>query len=178
MNHETTATPADEFAAIQTVHEALAPLSVEGRHRVMSYIVNLLEITAPINSLPAGSEGDDEEAEEPAGQEERSNDSEQFSTFAELHNATAPVTNADNALVAAYWLQSQGQESFGAHYINKELKHLGTGIQNVTGALKKLIDSKPALILQVRKGGKSRQARKTYKITHAGLEHVREMIRG
>ena len=45
MNHEKTATPTDEFEAIQTVHKALEPLSTEGRIRVVNYIVDLLELT-------------------------------------------------------------------------------------------------------------------------------------
>jgi hypothetical protein len=37
---------------------------------------------------------------------------------------------------------------------------------------------KPALVLQLKKAGKSRQARKTYKVTVAGVKAVEAMLRG
>jgi hypothetical protein len=62
--------------------------------------------------------------------------------------------------------------------VNKELKNLGEGILNITSALDALKAQKPALALQLKKAGKSRQARKTYKVTVAGLKFVENMIRG
>ncbi len=82
-------------------------------------------------------------------------------------------------MVAAYWLQvCQGAESFVSYSVNKALKNLGHGVSNVTGAFDALRRSKPALVLQLRKAGKSRQARKTYKVTKAGVAAVEEMIDG
>jgi hypothetical protein len=55
---------------------------------------------------------------------------------------------------------------------------LGHGLINITAALDDLREAKPALVLQVGKSGKSRQARKTYKLTIAGIKSVEEMIGG
>ena len=179
MNHEKTATPTDEFEAIQTVHKALEPLSTEGRIRVVNYIVDLLGIGDDIKASPAGSQGDNEEAKETMEQKGDSKSPNQFSTFAELHDVAGPVTSTESALVAAYWVEHcEGKENFGSQAVNKELKHLGTGFKNITGVFDQLRKAEPALILQLRKGGKSRQARKTYKITDAGMKRVQEMISG
>lgn len=180
MNVEAAATPKNEFEAIQTVYNALEPLSVEGRSRVMNYIASLLGIVDTTKASPMGSKGDDEEVEETTKQEDGLNSLNRFSTFAELYEIAGPVTNTDSALVAAYWVQNGegNKENFGSQAVNKELKELGIGVKNITAAFTQLKTSKPALILQVRKGGKSQQARKTYKITDAGMKRVQEMIRG
>jgi hypothetical protein len=88
-----------------------------------------------------------------------------------------PGTHAEKALVAGYWLQvCEGADRFTAHPVNKELTHLGHKLPNVTAALEDLKTTKPALVLQLSKSGTSQQARKTYKLSHAGVERVEEMI--
>jgi hypothetical protein len=62
--------------------------------------------------------------------------------------------------------------------LNTNLKNLGHGLSNVTDALTSLINRKPSFVLQTAKSGKSRQARKKYKLTRAGLDEVRRMIQG
>lgn len=101
-----------------------------------------------------------------------------YVTFAELFEAASPKLEKDKALVACYWLQStQGVEQFGSEPVNSELKHVGHGLKNVTDCLSRLMDEKPQLILQVRKSGTSRQSRKTYKLTTAGLRKVESMVK-
>lgn len=102
-----------------------------------------------------------------------------FGSFAELFDAAHPKLDKEKALVAAYWLQvAEGEEAFNAQALNSELKHLGHGIGNITDALSALISERPALVLQVRKSGTSRQARKTYKMSEAGKRRVLDAIAG
>jgi hypothetical protein len=60
--------------------------------------------------------------------------------------------------------------------VNKELKLLGEGVPNITMAVDALRSQKPALAVQLQKSGKTRQARKTYKLTVAGIKEVERMI--
>lgn len=102
-----------------------------------------------------------------------------FASFPELFDAARPRLEKEKALVAAYWLQiCQTTDALNAQAINSELKHLGHGLSNVTEALSSLIAEKPALILQIRKSGSSKQARKLYKLSEAGRRRVLEMIPG
>jgi hypothetical protein len=55
---------------------------------------------------------------------------------------------------------------------------MGSGLANVTSTLESLKAKKPALVMQVGKTGRSRQARKTYKLTSAGIREVSEMLAG
>lgn len=168
-----------EFSAMQTLYTALEPLDDDARSRVVNYVVARLEIALQSAAKPTNSS-----SAAPAGTEDIAIKNEEkvapkYSTVAELYDATQPKSNADKALVAGYWLQvCQGTESFDGQSANKELKHLGQGLANITSAIDSLKSQKPALALQLKKSGKSRQARKVYKITVAGLKAVETMING
>jgi DNA-binding PadR family transcriptional regulator len=56
------------------------------------------------------------------------------------------------------------------------LKHIGYGVVNITDALNQLISDRPSFVIQLTKSGSSKQARKTYKITDAGMRRVSEML--
>ena len=174
----TVETPASdpEFVAMHSVYKALEPLDDEARSRVVAYVVARLEITtAPQwghESAPTVARPTDEGeiAREP-------NDAPKFSSFAELFDAAQPKTNPEKALVAGYWLQvCQGAESFDGFAANKELKNLGHGLVNITNAIEGLKMQKPALALQLAKSGAAQQARKTYKLTVAGIKMLDAMM--
>jgi hypothetical protein len=99
-----------------------------------------------------------------------------FESFADLYHATDPQTDIDRALVAGYFLgQGETRVEFTGMDANKELKNLGHPVGNITDALQALIDRRPALVMQTAKSGASRQARKKYKLTHAGATAVANM---
>lgn len=170
-----------EFAAMQAVYTALFKLTEEGaQQRVLDYVANRLNLSLQSkakgpNFPTAGADDEDGREEASAPQATATT----FGTFAELSDAAQPKTQAEKALVGGYWLQvCQGGESFDGFAINRELKNLGEGIANITSALEALKVQKPALALQLKKAGKSRQARKTFKVTVAGIKAVEAMIRG
>ena len=171
--------PAAELAVLQTVLTALTPLDNAARGRVLNYVSSLLKITTEnighFRLEDSALSGRGSKASTDGGQ----HNIERFATFADLFDAAGPRTNADKALVAGYWLQIYGvSESFDAQSANKELKHLGHGIENITSALEPLINQKPALVLQLKKSGKSRQARKVYKVSGSGIRAVESLING
>jgi len=100
-----------------------------------------------------------------------------FSGFVDLFDKANPATNVDRALVAGYWLQfCTKQASWTGQQANNLLKDLGHGLDNITHATTAAQRHKPALIRQISKAGKSQQARKTYKLTNAGVVRVRERL--
>lgn len=79
--------------------------------------------------------------------------------------------------MAAYWVQAvQGHDKWQSTALTAELKNLGHAIPNITDALTSNIEKKPQRIIQLQKSGSSRQARKTYKVTHEGLIYVQGML--
>jgi hypothetical protein len=102
---------------------------------------------------------------------------DQFTDVASFVHAAKPQTTADRALVVAYWFQQkEKQDDFGAQEINTALKHLGHGLDNITEVFNQLMRREPQLVIQTQKSGTSRQARKRYKVTVAGIQHIEEML--
>lgn len=158
-----------EIAAMGAVARALEPLDEVVRQRVISWAASRFGASLPTPNRSSGTE----RHSAPAGDSARL----EFESFAELFEAADPGTDKDRALVAAYWAQiCQSQATFPAQILNASLKDLGHGLSNVTVALDALKDEKPALILQLKKSGTSRQARKTYKLTVEGAKRVRQML--
>ena len=167
----------NELRAIQSAYKILEPLDDESRARIIQYLVARLKIslssTAPTQF--DGLAGKQETLGNSIADEEEG--SSTYSSFAELYDAAQPSSGPAMALTAGYWLQvCKGAESFDGFSANRELKNLGHGIANITKALERAKDQKPALVLQLKKSGKSRQARKVYKVTVAGVRRVEEMI--
>lgn len=164
------------------VSSALGPLEDDARERVVRWAAERYGVAAagrpPLGGGSAGGGGG-----QPNGlagtptDEEIAAEAPTFDHFAELFNAANPKTDVDKALVAGYWFQSvQGHPSFQAAQLTKELKNLGHAVGNITDALDSNIRRKPARVLQLAKSGSSKQARKTYKLTHEGQVFVQGMI--
>lgn len=159
---------ASEFDAFQKVYDALVALDEETRVRVLSSVSTLLGIEASVAPTNPGTLSTVEET--PQVDVADPEQGQAFTEFAELYAAADLQTSADKALLAGYWLQvCQCAENFSGQSVNKELNHLGHKIPNITNALSALNDTKPQLVLQLRKSGKSQQARKTYKLSAEGI---------
>jgi hypothetical protein len=160
-----------ETKAIGAIAGIVEGLQEDQRGRVIRYIVERFNIAGASRStkmLPGGSQA-----------ESQIDTATEFGDLASLVDSTHPETDPMRALVAGYWLQvCQGGPSFDAQSANTELKHLGHPSSNITMALGALINQKPALVLQLRKSGNTKQARKSYKITESGIRKVRAMLSG
>ena len=169
-----------EFGAMHAVYKALEPLDDDARSRVFTYIMARFEIAVGVAAIPKeANNAENGISQEGAVTGKDEEEAPKYGSLAELYDASQPKGNSDKALVAGYWLQvCQGAENFDAMSANKELKNLGQGLPNITNAIDALKNQKPALALQLKKSGKSQQARKTYKITVAGIKAVEAMING
>lgn len=150
-----------ELAAMQQISEALKDLASEARGRVLTWVISKYDVmlSSPVSPAPPMP---------PATATE-------FVEFADLFHAANPQTHAERALVASYWLTSNG-EAFQSQAANALLKDLGFQVPNITDALSQCMREKPALVVQVKKSGNSQQARKSYKVTDAGTRRVRAML--
>ena len=72
--------------------------------------------------------------------------------------------------------QNINQEDWDAQAVNSELKHLGYQSTNITRDLDALMARTPKMVLQVRKEGTTRQARKRYKLTREGIKVVEKLV--
>ena len=182
MSDETKAAATDPLAEVQAMGklaEAVAGLDDDARARVLRWAADRYGVTVTgsrVKSVGASSGG--------ASSESVGNDgsnggggSQRFPDIAELYAAAAPEMDTDKALVAAYWFQfCEGRPEFNSQEVNTALKNLGHPIKSITSAFDNLKARKPAPVMQLRKSGTTKQARKTYKLTVAGKQAVEMMI--
>jgi len=158
-----------EIEAMMSISPLLAKLDDGDARRVVRWESDRFGV------LPAGRGGQNRESSlsDPIGVGEQTVPE----SLPELFAAANEWSQAQKALVAGYWFQQiLGHEDFDAQQVNDELKHLGHGITNITRALGELMNQRPQLTIQTRKSGKSKQARKRYKITAEGIRAANRML--
>ncbi|TDC62471.1 hypothetical protein [Streptomyces hainanensis] len=174
-----------EIEAMSAVSSAFSELEDEARARVLRWAAD--KYGAPLShTLKSGSQTDhltvdaNDAVQQVPGEVMRPASTQSAATyehFADLYSAASPTTRQERVLVAAYWFQKVvGQETFQSSELNRELKHLGHYVDHVAEALSSNINKKPQLVLQVRKNGAKRQARKVYKLSGEGIKVVESMI--
>ena len=175
--------PDAEIAAISRVAEVLDDLEESARGRVLRWAVERYDLTlalAPVRrgksdsgrGASSGLKDDfDDNSEEQVG--DSGTGRKVFDTFAELYDAADPGTDQERVMVASYWTQFvKGKNPFGSRELNKELKDLGHAVTHINEAMSSNMKKKPALILQVSRGGGSPQSQKKYKVSEAGKKWV------
>jgi len=155
-----------ELHAISTIVQVLNDLDSDTQGRVLSYALQRFKV---------GGSGTKHSVGNHAGGV--SGGEQEFTDFATLFDALNPTTGPMRALAGGYWAQvCEGQDAFDSQSINGHLKNLGHPSKNITADLTALINQKPRLVIQVRKSGKSQQARKTYRLTTEGVRRVRNLL--
>lgn len=170
-------TMSKELAAMVQVEQALIELSEDERGRVLSWAGSRFGVflTPPKSGSPKDSKNlplvnDGTQQEEPVSPDA-------INSLAEFYDLASPSSEAEKVLVVGYWFQyREGVQELEAQKINSELKHLGHGIGNVTRALEWHKSQKPALMIQKRKEGTTKQARKKFAVTNEGKKFVERML--
>jgi hypothetical protein len=170
--------PLQEFAAMGSIAETLKKLPEEARGRVLEYMMKLFAkdqlVVTKAAAVNAGRE--EEEEEEPP----KTPQTQTFDDFPALFAAAAAETRmgTERALLAGYYLQVvMGESDFDAFNANRELRHVGYEASNITRDFDNLMSRTPAYMLQTKKLGSTKQARKQYRLTHAGIKAVEEMLK-
>lgn len=162
----------DELDVVKDVRDLLLQLPADARERALNYVLSLYKADYGPSQTPDSP---------PKGQAPLTGQSAEtpFSeTFDEFIDRVDPQSNGDTALATGYWLQvKQRSESFTANEVNSLLNNLGRKIRNITNAFGVLQRNKPSYVIQIKKKGSSKQARKIYKVTTAGISAVNNMIK-
>lgn len=162
-----------QIKAMEVITKALDGLDEEARRHVLVYVGARYGVPMPgATGRRAGGGAGTGAAPTP-----EVDGNAEFEDFATLYDAASPSDQTQRALVAGYWTQvCEGEANFGAQTLNTNLKNLGHGVKNITQALSGLMKGSPRYVMQVKKTGKTQQARKLYKLTAAGIKRVQELI--
>lgn len=156
-----------EIKAMSEIAEALAPLGPEETRRVLAWANG--RYLGKVTPATVGIDARNSESPTPA----------EFADLADLVDAARPATGLERILVGAYWFQvMQHNEDFDSQSLNSELKHMGYPSTNITRDLDSLINRVPKLVIQTRKEGTAKQARKRFRLTREGIRSVENLLRG
>lgn len=166
-----------EIEAMAKISDALYGLDEVIQHRVIRWAAERFGASL---RPPVGKRGKADSAANAEGEDDGEHVNEttgSFDSIADLFVAAEPTTGPEKVLVASYWLQVlQSGADVTSFAVNKELKHLGHAVNSINKVFDVLMEQKPQLAVQLKKSGSSKQSRKRYKLTHAGVERVKGML--
>lgn len=169
-----------ELTAMVQVEQALVDLSEDERSRVLGWAGARFGVALTQSKTSSTSSSKTLPAYEKEGelrQPEGSASPGEIGSLAEFYDLASPSTDAEKVLVVGYWFQFRdGAQELEALKINNQLKHLGHGVGNVSRALELHKTQKPALMIQKRKEGATKQARKKFVVTNEGKKYVEKML--
>ena len=162
-----------EIQAMQNLAQIFSGLDADSTRRVLKWASDRYQ-AKPVASSPSVA-APIAEPEYPTPQNH--NREPAFGDFADLFDAANPDSGVENALVAGYWFQAvQKHSELDSQQLNSALKNLGRPSSNITRDLDSLMTRTPRLVIQVRKDGNTKQARKRYKLTTEGVRTVERML--
>ena len=148
-----------ELKALNEITRAIAELDEEQRRNVLLYVN-----TRYGRQSPPALRGGGRNVVPAVDAESVSDDYEGIGDF---FDAADPETEAERVLVV---------EDLGAMQVSKQLKDLGHSVSNITRAFDSMMSQRPRLVIQVRKSGKAKQARKRYRVSREGIKRVQSML--
>jgi hypothetical protein len=162
-----------ELAAMAKITAALDSLEESTRERVLRWARERYTLVRSASSRDGGghpSRGDISSSDRVVGK---------FTDIASLYDALSPTTEGDKLLAMGYWFQVlEGQTDLDSMTLNSELKNLGHPIGNVSRAMAALASSSPRYVIQTKKSGSTKQARKRFRLTTEGIRRVEQMLGG
>jgi hypothetical protein len=158
-----------DLKATEQILRILGSFSKPDQERIVRWVSEKLDLGSrvPHSSPRATSIG-------AAIEERAAAPSSTHSSVGEFLASARAKTDTERVLAVATYLQEYGgQTELTGAQINSELRHMGHGVSNITDVINTLKDKKPQLMIQTRKEGTTKQARKKYKVTAAGIEFMR-----
>ena len=162
----------DELDVVRRVRDLLLGLPADARSRALDYVIRLLKDNSGLARMS------DHSSANQISSEEENYGTEFSGAFDKFIERIDPQSDSDTALATAYWIQvKENAENFTASEVNRRLIQLGRRIGNVTNALGSFQKNRPYYVIQVKKMGTTKQARKIYKVTAAGINAIDNMIK-
>lgn len=127
----------------------------------------------------SGEDGEEETPRRRPGRPRGSTNRRTGMQIGQLVEQWSPETMAERALLGAYSLaRGRADRTVTSQAINAELKRNGIPVPNITRAIESNLRAKPPLMVQKKKMGTTRQARKQYAITAEGVAFVESHLGG
>ncbi len=166
-----------EIKALNDCYAALKGIEPDAIERTLVWLTKKFAIK-PTSSVVAAPHKPEAHAENTvaagdSGSVGNGSDILTFPTPGEFLAGLNLTNDNERALAVAAYLQKKEPDcELSGFVVNKELRHAGHGLENITRAIQVWVDSRPQLMIQLRKSGTTRQAKKNYKVTGEGFKWV------
>jgi hypothetical protein len=165
----------DDLRAIETVLTAITPLDTKDQVRVLTWVIEKLDLALDMKLAIRDATAKHRSYIEMAW--EKAPDAMQSPS--EFVSAAAPESIADRVLIAATFLQMNGDDPDRAIVTGKEinatLRRMRLGVSNVTDAIYTVMRRSPPHIVEAGRVP-GRRDWKGYRVTESGIEYVYERI--
>lgn len=155
-----------EIQAMATAAKAIDPLDDPAKHRVLNWLAERFGTSNLVS---------EDVAQDDTGE----SNSAQYDEFAEFFDVFNPASDSERLLAGAYWHQVvEENSSWYSVSINKLLKPTGYGIGKISRVLSAELKQRPARVIQLKRSGSNRQAKKACKLTSEGIKFVELRLKG
>ncbi|MBL7664536.1 MAG: hypothetical protein JNM93_05340 [Bacteriovoracaceae bacterium] len=169
----------NELEAMSVIGGALVDLNSVELERVLNWVMSRFAGNVNLNNKvhEEDDNGVDYDINKFSSKKPPQTKIESFETAAEFFGQAKPKTHQEKILAIAAYKQVVGKlNQFDSASINKELQNFGHKVSEISKEFNKLIVKEPQLVVQLKKTGKAKQARKVYKVTIAGINYVESML--
>lgn len=174
-----------EVEIISNCYDQLSKLDNDAKVRVLSWLsskfrLGYSSLTLTTDAAAVAVVAQPEEGQAPSTVSSNSENGaggiEGFSSFSDMFKYLRPSSDAEKALAAAVFLNSnKNMTEISSAQVQKELKLINERVSNITQAISALVKKK--LIQQLGKDGDSQQARKKYKVTADATKAIGELLK-
>lgn len=169
-----------ELEALSKINDTINDLPEDAKIRVVAWLINKYSIYSnqPVNASVSPkkllSENGVEEKEIVDGNDQLI---ATFSNPADLFAKCSPSKSGEKILVVAAYLQTKNSgKDLSGYEINQVLKNMGHKVESFSHRMDTLMGQKPQLMIQTKKCGNSKQGKKSYRVTDAGMKEVEKLI--
>jgi hypothetical protein len=165
---------------VQLAHPVVAPVTAAIEPAVnMAPVIETVkedteeeDITEPEKDIPS------QESEKPKKMSTKGLGLKRYKNIENLFLAADIKSVGSRILLAAAYLQEKHEyDEMSSYDINSRLKKLGYGVSNITTAINTLLNKKTPLMMQTKKDGTSKQAKRKFKVTEEGLELAKSFLK-
>jgi hypothetical protein len=164
-----------DLRAMEAILRAIAPLKSQEQVRVMSWIIDKLDLALDMKIAIKGSTPHDRNYIEMAWEKVPN----AMESAGEFVSSAAPASIADRVLVVATFLQMNADDpdvaALTGREINNSLKSMRSAVANVTDCIYTLMKRTPPHMMEMGRIPERKQW-KAYRVTESGINYVYQRI--
>lgn len=168
-----------ELEALNKINEAIRELPEDAKVRVIAWLINKYSIHSghspvltPKVLTNVDTHNEQENIIEPDVMSITS-----YATAADLLAKCNPNKENEKILIVSAFLQAKNPtKDLTGYEVNHTLKNIGHKVNDFSHNIDSLMKRKPQLMIQTKKSGNTRQAKRNYRVTDEGMKEIERLV--